>query len=130
MWALSLNYAAAVWAIKLSILLLYVRLFRVDSRSFRLLVYFGIFATSALSLSAVVALLVACQPLQYFWMQFHDPDAGYCRLNINMLYMTIAIINLLLDFYLLALPIPRVLRLQMSPRKKFIVCSSLFLGIL
>lgn len=130
MWALSLNYAAAVWALKLSILLLYIRLFRVDSRSFRLFLYFGIFATSSLSLSAIVALVVACQPLHYFWTQFEDHTTGYCRLNIDTLYLTMAVINLFLDFYLLALPIPRVLKLQMSPRKKFIVCSSLFLGVL
>lgn len=130
MWALSLNYALAVWAIKLSILLLYVRLFRVDSKSFRFLIYFGIFATSALSFSAAVSLVLICQPLSYFWNQFDGVSSGYCRLNINHLYLAIAVINLCLDLYLLVLPIPRVMRLQMSPRRKLVVCASLFLGIM
>lgn len=130
MWALSINYAAAVWAIKISILLLYIRLFRVDGRTFRLFIYLGMLATSSLSFSAVLALLLACQPLEHFWTQFDGRSAGYCRFNVDTLYLVFAVINLFLDFYLLALPIPRVLKLQMSPRKKFIVCSSLFLGIL
>lgn len=130
MWALSINYAAAVWAIKLSILLLYVRLFRIDDKSFRYLIYFGIFATSALALSAILALLFACEPISFFWTSFRGDTDGYYRLNIDELYISVAVVNLLLDLYLLAIPVPRVLRLQMSPRKKFIVCSSLFLGIM
>lgn len=130
MWALSLNYALAVWAIKLSILLLYVRLFRVDSKTFRFLIYFGMFATSALSFSAVVALIVSCQPLSYFWTQYDGVSPGHCGLDVDQLYLAIAVINMCLDLYLLVLPIPRVMRLQMSPRRKLVVCASLFLGIM
>lgn len=130
MWALSVNYALAVWAIKISILLLYIRLFRLDNKVFRGFIFFGIFATSALSLAAIVSLLSICRPMHYFWTQFYRGSTGICRGNLGTLYLMTATINVVLDVYLLALPIPRVLTLQMSPRKKVIVCASLFFGIL
>lgn len=130
MWALSINYAAAVWAIKISILLLYIRLFRLDNKFFRGFVFFGIFATSALSFSAIVSVLALCQPMNYFWTQFDGKAIGTCPANFSALYLITASINVVLDIYLLALPIPQVVKLQMSPRKKVIVCASLFLGIL
>ncbi|KAL2880554.1 hypothetical protein SGCOL_003925 [Colletotrichum sp. CLE4] len=68
-------------------------------------------------------LLFHCQPIRTNW----DPYAAGTCLNSAVLYMAIAVSNIVSDVVLFIIPIPMVLRLQMRPAVK--VGAVLMFGI-
>lgn len=70
----------------------------------------------------------ACRPLSFYWNQFVGEE-GKC-IDINTFYLALAIINMVNDVIVLLIPIPQILKLQMSGRKKAAVCSIMLLGSL
>lgn len=125
-----MNYSLAIWAVQTSVVLLYVRVFRLTDRTFRLWIYFAVFGSSALCLATVTTLLLACRPVQYFWTRLDGVSQGTCPIHISTFYLVVGGINVAFESCLVVLPIPRVFRLQMSLWRKLIVCASLLLGIL
>lgn len=129
LFALGIIYSLAAMAIKLSIILLYKRVFSMTSTGFRRCIYAAFFFTVALSVTFIVVILAACRPLQFFWTQYDGKSEGSC-INISSFFVAFSIFNVSLDVFLLVLPIPMVLKLHMSARKKLIVCALMMLGIL
>lgn len=119
----------AAMTIKLSIILLYIRVFSTSQTLFRRCIYTALFFTAALSITFIVTILAACQPLQYFWTRYDGSSEGTC-IDLGSFFAAFSVFNVSLDVFLLALPIPMVLRLHMSARKKLIVCALMMLGIL
>ncbi|PYI06949.1 hypothetical protein BO78DRAFT_367638 [Aspergillus sclerotiicarbonarius CBS 121057] len=121
-------YAAGCSAYKLSILCFYRRVFVVihQDLSFRLPILLGF----ALALSYPVIVWVAmgngCRPLSYFWNQFSGAS-GTC-IQTDTFFLATAIINMVNDMVVLAVPFPQIAKLQMNPRKKLAVCAILALG--
>lgn len=68
-------------------------------------------------------LLFHCQPIRTNW----DPYTSGTCLNSAVLYMAIAVSNIVSDVVLFIIPIPMVLRLQMRPAVK--VGAVLMFGI-
>lgn len=129
LYAVVYVYTLAIWTLKASIVFLYARLFLLNDTIFRLSIYASAFIGTSICLATFIVFATACQPLTFFWTRF-EPDAeGFC-IDIGTSFIGIAFVNVFLDFFLLAIPIPRVLLLQMTARKKFIVIASLLLGIL
>lgn len=54
------------------------------------------------------------------------PD-GTC-LDINSIFLSLTILNLVADILVLVVPIPEILALQMSKKKKIAVCGVMLLG--
>lgn len=69
-----------------------------------------------------------CKPVSFYWTQFEGNTDGHCPLNTGLFFVVMAIINLFIDFFILILPIPSILQLQMSSRKKAGVCGIMLLG--
>lgn len=129
LFALGIVYSLAAMAIKLSIILLYVRVFSTANNAFRWFIYAASFLTVALSVVFIIVLLGACQPMQFFWTRFDGISEGTC-IDLGSFFVAFSVFNASVDVYLLVLPIPLVLKLHMSARKKFIVCALMMLGIL
>lgn len=138
LFVLAFVYAAAAWTLKASILFLYVRLFPLNDMLFRIGIYTMAVLSMGICIASMVVLALACQPVSYFWGRFDDPttmtaataaSTGRC-IDIGCMFIGLASINVFLDFLLLAIPIPRILKLQMTARKKLVVITSLLLGIL
>lgn len=122
--------ATSIGATKASILLLYRRIFGLENRVLNILIYVGGFLSTGCAVSSVLMLLVECRPTSYFWTQFAaDVPQGSCG-DTGSAYFIIGIINLCLDFYLLAIPIPPIVRLNMSSRKKVVLCGLILVGVL
>lgn len=68
----------------------------------------------------------ACKPLSFFWEQFTGVP-GSC-IDVNSFFLALGIINMIDDVIILAIPIPQILRLQMSARKKGGVSGIMLLG--
>jgi hypothetical protein len=117
---------------KLSVLLLYNRIFnrRNDlDLSFRLVLWTAVFFSCAIPFILIIVMVCACQPVSYYWTEFGGGE-GSCRVDTNTFFWTYGVVNAIMDFSILVLPIPLILRLQMSMKKKAAVCGVMLLGSL
>ncbi|KAL8897141.1 MAG: hypothetical protein Q9192_002730 [Flavoplaca navasiana] len=121
------GYTSAICMAKLSLFLLYLRLFSVDKLT-RRLIHLGIGTTSLFYLAATLSNIIACSP----WKGESRLEAlGYSRcVRQQYLGYVVPAFNVLSDFYLLILAINIVRKLQMPRRKKIGVISIFMLGFL
>ena len=69
-----------------------------------------------------------CSPPDLFWRLFETEYIKHKCVNVQMLYQGLAISDLILDVFVLALPIPMVASLQLPWRTKIKVIDILMLG--
>ncbi|KAG7050893.1 Pth11-like integral membrane protein [Colletotrichum scovillei] len=129
LYAYTFIYGTACAATKISILLFYQRIFLLStasSQSFKFSLVAGYVLSVAYPIIIWATMANACRPLSFYWNQFVG-EQGKC-ININTFYLALAIINMVNDVIVLLIPIPQILNLQMSGRKKAAVCSIMLLG--
>ncbi|KAI0389586.1 hypothetical protein F5Y17DRAFT_472704 [Xylariaceae sp. FL0594] len=119
-------YAGSVSFCKLSILLFYRRLFERGSVWFKVRLAFAAFFTIGYLLSIWGAAAALCRPVRFFWTQFLG-ETGKC-LDINATFLSLTVLNLVADLLVLVVPIPEILALQMSRKKKVGVMAVMALG--
>ncbi|KAK2017652.1 hypothetical protein LZ32DRAFT_635239 [Colletotrichum eremochloae] len=119
-------YASTCAAIKISILLFYQRIFVTTASSFKASLIVGYFLSISYPIIIWTTMGNACKPVSFYWNQFIG-EKGEC-IDINTFYLALGIINMLNDIIILLIPIPQILGLQMSGRKKLAVCSIMLLG--
>ncbi|KAH8810828.1 integral membrane protein [Xylogone sp. PMI_703] len=107
-------YKMVVTFDKLSILLLYLRIF--PHQKFRILCYLGLAFISASCIAFVVGAVFQCTPVAYFWDR--TIKGGHCIQNAPW-WISYSAINVFTDFYILLLPIPLLLKLSMTKRERF-----------
>ncbi|KAI1308306.1 hypothetical protein F5Y03DRAFT_350647 [Xylaria venustula] len=126
LYAYTFIYAGSVSFTKLSILLFYRRLFERGSVWFHIRLGFAAFFTIGYLLSIWVVAGALCQPTEFFWTQFLGAK-GKC-LDINAVFLSLTVLNLVADLLVLTVPIPEILALKMSTQKKIGVCAVMLLG--
>lgn len=95
----------------------------------------GIVYTLAWGISTWIVTLTRCQPIQlaYDWemmqQQHVDNARGTCR-DPFMLGAIIAVLSLVGDIYIIVLPLPVLMRLNINTRKKAAVIGIFLLGSL
>jgi hypothetical protein len=120
-------YGPVVFFAKASLFLLYLRLFSPD-RWTRNLIYFGLVTTFVMYLATTVAFGVLCLPRPgESWLEaLLSPR---CTKSLSMTYVQ-GIFNVVSDFYVLIIPIPVTLKLQLPLQKKIGVCAIFMTGLL
>lgn len=120
-------YGPTVFFAKLSLFLLYLRIFSPD-RWTRFLIYFGIGFTFVYYMVTAGILVGLCVPRKgESW-----PLAllsSRCHKALVMTYVQ-GIFNIVSDFYILLLPLPVIWKLQLPLRKKIGVCAIFMTGLL
>lgn len=116
-------YIANVPLIKLSIILFYRRIFGMTK-----LMWFCIFLTVGYFVSCMIAFLVCCRPVSYYWTQYVDPSGGKCVYNLYPFYIGNAAANVTTDVIILLVPIPMVWKLQMKSTQKLLISGIFMLG--
>ncbi|KAL8715376.1 MAG: hypothetical protein Q9220_000709 [cf. Caloplaca sp. 1 TL-2023] len=109
--------------VKLSIMHLYIQIFRI--RTFRRVVYGVMALTISYWLSTVIRSFFLCTPLAYTWDRLHY--TGSC-VHLPAAYLSVSIINLILDVIVIALPMPMLWRLQMPTSKKAAITAIFGVG--
>jgi len=115
-------YVFGMVCVKFSILLLYARIFRspVFTRALYALAAF----IAAWALTAFFASIFNCYPISSAW----DPSiTGRC-IDYGKVTLVIGILNVLIDFTMLAYPIPMVWGLNMSTRRKILLSLTFAAG--
>ncbi|KAL8790985.1 MAG: hypothetical protein Q9195_006130 [Heterodermia aff. obscurata] len=115
-------YALTITSVKLSILYLYRRIFSV--KVFHQITFVTGAVCVAWWLAFTVTALVPCRPVERFWNPQLD---GYCY-NFDMFFVVMASIEIVLDVVILSLPVKMVLGLQMSYKRKIMLCAVFSIG--
>ncbi|KAI4215198.1 MAG: hypothetical protein LQ351_002513 [Letrouitia transgressa] len=117
-------YLASMAATKISILLLYRRIFPIwKLRCIGWAVGIFIFAYS---FAAVFAVIFACHPVEGVW----NPLVSAKCNNTNATVLVMAIFNVVTDVIVLVLPMPVIWELQLPKTRKFQVMAVFLLGSL
>lgn len=125
-FATELIWAAAIPLIKISILLLYVRIFG-RLRYFRILGWgLGIF-TAAWGIMVILVCSLQCRPLAYNWDK--SIEGGTC-INSWIFFVTGSSINTATDLVLLILPLPAVWGLSLGNFQRVSLTGIFLLGSL
>ncbi|KAF2843030.1 hypothetical protein M501DRAFT_1021467 [Patellaria atrata CBS 101060] len=115
-YAQSVLAGPAIFSAKLSILLLYLRIFQIK-RSMRVAIYCGIVAAALIYLPNIFVISYFCTAhVGEDWslvvgLRCGDPRMLWC-------YVGMAILSLLLDMYIVLLPVPVVVGLKLSEKGK------------
>ncbi|KAK6199038.1 hypothetical protein LQW54_010166 [Pestalotiopsis sp. IQ-011] len=127
-------YAASVTMTKVSILLLYRRLFYIsetrkveESKPFVVAFWGASFFTGIYPFIMWIVMATACRPLSFYWRQYEGATDGKC-IQVLTFYLAFGIVNMINDMIVLVVPIPRIARLQMNKRKKASVAGIMLLG--
>ncbi|KAI1080804.1 hypothetical protein F5B20DRAFT_95011 [Whalleya microplaca] len=126
LYAYTYVYAGSVSFTKLGILLFYRRIFQRGSKSFFYRLYFAAFMCTGYPLAIWFTMAGICNPVSQFWTQFIGTQ-GTC-VDVNAAFLTMTVINMVNDIIVLVVPIPEILQLQMSFKKKIGVCGIMLLG--
>ncbi|KAJ5942015.1 hypothetical protein N7516_002183 [Penicillium verrucosum] len=121
-FANEISYTLLVPSIKVSILLLYRRIFSVPK--FRLVSLVTGCLVLSWCLAVFITVLLQCRPISLNW---NKEQAGTC-INPKPFFFGNAISNLLIDVVILALPIPMVFQLQLRLSQKLTVLGIFLLG--
>ena len=124
MYTTLITYSTTIAAVRISVLLLYRRIFRL--RPFKLAVSVVGVLTVAWWLAAVLVELFQCRPVRAAW-DIRLESTSHC-VNFQAYYYGIAGSNLTLDCVTLAMPLFMVWRLQMATRQKLLLSGVFLLG--
>ncbi|KAK1998617.1 CFEM domain-containing protein [Colletotrichum falcatum] len=126
-YALSICYMTCLAAIKASILFLYLRIF--PDEGFRRILWY----TQLINLLAFVAYTTTtvflCQPISYFWTGWAKETEGRC-INLNAFAEGNGAFNVIMDVWMLILPLSQVYNLNMKLKKKLGVMLMFGIGII
>ncbi|KAI0108737.1 hypothetical protein F4776DRAFT_643591 [Hypoxylon sp. NC0597] len=117
------TYAYTMAFIKLSILRLYGSIF--VSQRFNYCLWVIAAVMIAWAISCGLASVLQCMPISHTWDPLMREDS--C-INYGVSLLVSGVINIVTDFAILAIPIPMVLRLQISKQKKWLLIFTFAMG--
>ncbi|KAI0191586.1 hypothetical protein F4808DRAFT_476119 [Astrocystis sublimbata] len=119
-----LTYTGVIVFVKFGILALYWRIFH-KSVSIKLPVAILTGLVAAWGIAVLLLTVLQCIPTRGFWDKSIDAS---CNVDSQNFLFGISIPNILIDFVLLALPVPYVLKLNTSANQKRALVSLFFSG--
>ncbi|POS73940.1 CFEM domain-containing protein [Diaporthe helianthi] len=116
-WVFAFIYTITITLVKASICFLYLRLF--TDRKFRRIVWATHAFNSALMITFIFAYAFQCNPPEYFWTMWEGQGVqhGHC-VSYAVLSWTQAAIGIVLDLWMLALPLWQVTKLKLPFKKR------------
>ncbi|KAL0261584.1 hypothetical protein SLS55_003014 [Diplodia seriata] len=120
-------YITSLSLVKISICCFYLRIF--PDRRFRIYVYIVIFLCAAYAITFVTAVSLQCNPVNLAWKHWDSEESGGSCINLNALGWSSAAANIALDLVVITLPLPQVLKLVLSARRKLHVMAMFSVGL-
>ncbi|KAH6638431.1 hypothetical protein C7974DRAFT_160532 [Boeremia exigua] len=126
LYVLEILYFFHITLLKLTLLLFFLRIF--PRTIIRNLLKGTIVFTILWGLTFVIVAIFQCRPISHYWTNWDkEHNDGHC-INVNALAWSNAIISIVLDFWMLFLPLYEVFNLQLSWRKKISVAVMFLVG--
>ncbi|KAH6842944.1 hypothetical protein B0I37DRAFT_383257 [Chaetomium sp. MPI-CAGE-AT-0009] len=117
-------YITAVLLVKLSVLLMYLRIFGNASRKFKVTAMILAGTNVAWWVSIFVVCIFQCNPIRKAWLPWIE---GEC-IDLKASFIGNGIPNILTDVVMLSLPIGEVWKMRLPLGQKLSVCSMFLLG--
>lgn len=121
-------YFLEVPLMKLSMLFFFLRIF--PQKNTRRVIYGTIAFTVAWGAAYVITSIFQCSPVNYYWLRGTDQHEGTCNVNSDPFTWSQAVLNIVLDVWMLCIPLHQIKNLQMNRRKKIGVASMFVVGTL
>ncbi|KAL7932572.1 putative PTH11-typeG-protein-coupled receptor [Trichoderma chlorosporum] len=115
-------YKVTVCLNKVAAILLYQRIF--VTKKFRIASYTVMGVVVAWSIGGVGATIFQCVPIAGAW----DKSVKATCINSDVFWVAYAVMNILTDVMVLALPIVPIMQLQLSSRTKVMLCAIFLMG--
>lgn len=123
-------YKCSTWPTKLSILLLYQRVFgdtpnvKAYGVRFRILLWIMMSIVIGTFISTSIVGIFACNPIRYSWNK--DPAIGGSCVSTVPWWFAYAALNISTDIIILALPIPLINSLMQITRRQKVILMGVF----
>lgn len=126
-YIMEMLYITQISFIKLTMLLFFLRIFpkKVVQNLFKCTIVFTILYGVAFCFTAIFQ----CHPIDTFWKGWDGEHHGHC-ISVNGIVWVHAAINIVLDVWMLAIPLHQVFHLQLSWQKKISIALMFFVGTL
>jgi hypothetical protein len=125
LYVLEILYFFQLTLLKLTLLFFFLRIF--PKTIVRNLLKGTIAFTILYGIAFIIAAVFQCRPISHYWNSWDLEHKGQC-ININGLAWTNAGISIVLDVWMLVLPLWEVFKLQLSFRKKISVALMFLVG--
>jgi len=116
-----------VGSVKLTFLLLYLRIF--PGAKIRKVIWWTLIVNCTYTFVFVLMGFFQCRPIRYFWKRWDGEHEGSC-INPNAIGWLNASISILLDIWMLGIPITQIIDLNMHWKKRLGVGLMFSVGIL
>lgn len=120
-------WATSLAMMKVSVLLLYIRIFDVGFAKFRLAARFVMVIVALWCLSVILCGVLLCQPFAFNWDQ--TIPGGHCGDQV-LSYIITGSVNIVTDVMVLCLPMPMIWSLQMPTSNKLALTVVFAIGFL
>jgi hypothetical protein len=127
LYVLEIIYFVLIAMVKLTLLFFFLRIF--PKPIVRKLLWATIIFDILYGAGFAITAAFQCQPISHYWTRWDLEGSGKC-VNINAFAWTNAIISIVLDLWMLALPLYEVFQLQLSWRNKISVAMMFMVGTL
>lgn len=125
---LTLLYAPAIFLAKLSVLLLYLEIFKVNKQA-RFTVAIGLTIITAQCLMTIIGNCILCVPEPGdSWLIASSTEK--CRVTATLYGVIISAMSVFSDLYVIVIPLPVIWQLHMARRKKIGVSVIFITGLL
>ncbi|TQN64807.1 Satratoxin biosynthesis SC1 cluster protein 4, partial [Colletotrichum shisoi] len=127
-YALQTLYHSCIDMIKASILFMYLRIFHLPDEKIRVALWVTMGINILSGLSYIFVGLFQCQPISLAWTFWTGEATGKC-VDIVLLALSHAGINIALDLWMLILPATQVWGMNLAVRKKVAIMAMFSLGL-
>ncbi|KAH7112486.1 hypothetical protein B0J11DRAFT_185921 [Dendryphion nanum] len=124
-WLTEVFYFMAVAFTKISFLFFCLRIF--PRKELRTIIFALVGICFAYGIAFVVACLFNCSPVSYIWTNWDGEHSGTC-FNFHVFAWAHAVINIVLDIVIIGIPIPELLKLSLSVKKKVYIIMMFSIG--
>lgn len=115
-------YKVTICLNKVATILLYLRIF--ITQKFHIVAYSVMGIIIAWSVGAVTSTIFQCVPVAGAW----DKTVDATCINSDIFWVAYAVMDILTDLMVLALPLPPIMALQLSMRNKLMICAIFLMG--
>ncbi|KAH0429611.1 CFEM domain-containing protein [Colletotrichum camelliae] len=119
-------YFAQVTLLKMSLLFFYMRIFS-HNKMCKKLIWGTVAFNAVFGLTFIFVAVFQCTPISFYWTKWDGETPGTC-LDINAIAWANAGISIVLDFWMLALPLSQIKSLNLHWKKKIGVAMMFFVG--
>ena len=121
-------YNLGITMIRFSAILFYNRVFELRRSHYRYVIWGSLGINTAWILAFGTVALLPCTPIHAFWDRALLAPTSYNCLSTLAIQLSAGITSVLMDLFVLLLPVPRLLKLQTDWRKKARVGFIFFIG--